>query len=90
MSSISVAVAGRSFHPTLQMRTAALPKMIATLIEIALSYLPYRSRTLSQSGDPGGYPLNPESSQIALCSSSCDLKGACDIPSMPTNSVVTP
>ncbi len=54
MSSSSAGVAGRSFQPTLQMRTGELPRMKAMLMATELSYLPSWPATVSQSVGRGG------------------------------------
>ena len=64
--------------------------MYATFTATVLSYFDRSSLTVNQSGGMGGYPFSPESSQMYLSSSSVVLKGACEMPSIPTNSVVTP
>ena len=60
------------------------------LMATELSYLLSNSATVSQSAGSGGYPLSPESSQMYRSSSSRVLKGAWEMPSIPTSSVVTP
>ena len=90
MSSSSARVAGRSSQPTDQMRTGEFPRMKQMLTATLLSNVESCPATVSQSAWTPGYPLSPESSSMYRSRSSAVLNGACELPSMPMSSVVTP
>ena len=87
---ISCLVALLSSHPVAHIRTGELPRIYAIFTATELSYLLKKSATVSQSGVDGGYPFNPESNHMYSSSSARQRNGACEIPSIPINSVVTP